>query len=343
MTLQPLPPDPASLEQVGEVPLWPEPAPEAVNPPTFAEVAALLERHNLPALASVEPIAEDDPSALILNGEMVLLTHHAEPATSTLVKQALIYRRLKRAQGVPCPEVLALDTTREAVHYDALLLSRMAGVNAATVWNSLGDETREALSEETGRIIATIHGLQWPLYGEFESDTGAFGHYARWTDNVLARIERIALEAAAIKALPQRIIDSVVTELNDGDSVLETASPPVLVHGDLHTANLLVKQHDGQWHVAAVLDWESALTADAAWEFAGLWIRHAEREPFHDAFLYGYRERRPAQADLQSRIHLYRMMLHLEGAVISRRAETYNAQRHARHEAILRRMLRRLA
>jgi len=340
VTLQPLPPDPANLEQAEESPLL---APATVNPPTFAEIAALLERHNLPALASVEPIADDDHSALILNGEMVLLTHHAEPATSTLVKQALIYRRLKRAQGVPCPEVLALDTTREVVPYDALLLSRMAGVNAAIVWNSLGDETREALSEETGRIIATIHGLQWPLYGEFDSDTGTFGHYARWTDNVLARIERLTLQAAALKALPQRIIDSVVTEINDGDSVLETASPPVLVHGDLHTANLLVEQRDGQWHVAAVLDWESALTADAAWEFAGLWIRHAEREPFHDAFLYGYRERRPAQADLQSRIHLYRMMLHLEGAVISRRPETYNPQRHARHEAVLRRMLQRLS
>jgi aminoglycoside phosphotransferase (APT) family kinase protein len=317
-------------------------APWASEFPDAPVIAALLERHNLPALRSIQRLTEDDDHTLILNDDMVLLSHHGEAATSTLVKQAVIYRRLGQGAGVPCPKVLALDTSRQDLPYEVLILSRMYGINAATVWNTLSDPVRETLSEETGRMIGSVHGLPWSAYGDFDPGTGTFGQYARWTDRVLVRVEQLAEEATRSHALPQRTIDSVVTTINDGDSVLETASAPVLVHGDLHTANLLIDQQNGTWHVVAVLDWESASTADAAWEFAGLWIRHAEREPFHDAFLYGYRERHPAQIDLQSRILLYRMILHFEGAVVSRRPDTRDEARRARHEAILTRMLRRL-
>jgi aminoglycoside phosphotransferase (APT) family kinase protein len=316
-----------------------EPETEITITPLTSEVlASLLERHHLPALQSVEPVAADDPYSLILNGEMVLLLNAEEPDQPLLAKEASIYRNLARLTKVPCPEVLALDTTREIVPYDALILSRIAGTNAATIWHTLGEDVREAISEEAGRICGEIHRLQWPAYGDFTTATGTFGPYPRWIDMLLSRLERVAYRVSETGALPQMLVDAVVTEINDGDSLIETASPPVLVHGDIHTGNLLIEQRDGSWHVAALLDWERALTADAAWEFAGLWMRTADREPLQDAFIYGYRERHPPQIDLQSRIHLYRLLLHLEGAVGN---QVRNPDRRAYHEAVLRRMLRR--
>ncbi len=315
------------------------PAGVETTTPAFDVLTTLLEHHHLPALQSVEPVAADDPYSLILNGEMVLLLNAEEPDQPLLAKEAAIYRNLARSTEVPCPEVLALDTTREIVPHDALILSRIAGTNAATIWHTLGDEAREAISEEAGRICGAIHRLPWPAYGDFIPSTGTFGPYPRWIDMLLARLERASTTAAATGAVPQAVIDGVVTEINDGDSVIDIASPPALVHGDIHTGNLLIEQRDGTWHVAALVDWEHAVAADAAWEFAGLWMRTAEREPLEDAFLYGYRERHPPQIDLQSRIHLYRLLIHLEGAVAS---QTTAPERRARHEAALRRMLRRI-
>lgn len=312
---------------------------ETETTPIASEVlATLLEHHHLPALKSSEPVAPDDPFSLILNGDMVLLLNAAEPDQPLLAKEASIYRNLARLTDVPSPEVLALDTTHEIVPYDALILSRIAGTNAATIWQTLGEEVREAISEEAGRICGAIHRLQWPAYGDFTPATGTFGPFPRWIDMLLARLERVASRATETTAVPQMLIDAIITEINDGDSVIDTASAPALVHGDIHTGNLLLEQRDGAWHVAALLDWEHALTADAAWEFAGLWMRTAEREPLEDAFLYGYRERHPPQIDLQSRIHLYRLLIHLEGAI---ETQARNPERRAYHEAVLRRMLRR--
>ena len=118
------------------------PAGAETTAPAFEVLATLLEHHHLPALRSVEPVAVDDPYSLILNGEMVLLLNVEAPDQPLLAKEAAIYRNLARSTEVPCPEVLALDTTREIVPHDALILSRIVGTNAAAIWHTLGDEAR---------------------------------------------------------------------------------------------------------------------------------------------------------------------------------------------------------
>ncbi len=316
----------AARASIGQV------APEAI--------AALLERHHLPAPRSVEPLGDKEGStALLANGELVIYFDQGDPPVPKLAKEALIYRRLRRSTDVPCPEVLALDTTHELVPYDALILSYVDGVDGSSTWNTLDEEAREKLSEEVGRIFGTIHGLPWQAYGNYDPAIGTLGEFPRWTDMLLCRLEKVGAEALARGALPQPLIAAVLTEINDGDSVLETASLPTLVHGDLHAGNLLLKQQDGSWHVVAVLDWALALAADAAWEFAALAFRRSDDDPIGDAFLYGYRERHPIQPDLRSRIHLYRLMLHLEGAVIAQSQATQDRGAQHRHEVALRRLL----
>jgi hypothetical protein len=85
----------------------------------------------------------------------------------------------------------------------------------------------------------------------------------------------------------------------------------------------MLRQVEGSWLVAAIIDWEEALIADAAWEFADLGsIRYGEPlYPLAGAFLYGYRERHPVPADLQVRRRLYRLLHFFEHAV--RRAERF--------------------
>ena len=303
-------------------------------------LAALLERRILGPLHSVEPISGGDVNLMILlNGEMVLRLNVRDPHLPKSAKEALIYRRLHQSTLVPCPEVLALDTARDLVPYDALILSRVPGVNAGTVWAALDEDTREALSEEAGRLCAEIHGLRWPAYGDFDAKTGTFGQYWRWTDMLLARLEEVAAQALALKALPQILIDGVVTELNDGEAVFETASRPVLVHGDLHIGNLLVEQapsgDDARWHITAILDWEWSLTADAAWELAGLWSSPAKVARLGDAFLYGHRDRPWVASHLWSCIHLYNLTFHAERAVSAQAHFTATPEWRCSHELSL--------
>ena len=317
-------------------------APASTPPPETIgreAVVALLERHNLPALQSLETVA--DGNTLLINGEILLRLNRQDPDHPVFTKEALIYRRLRRSTDVPGPEVLALDTARDLVPYDVLILSRVAGDDGAHVWAGLNNDEREALSEEAGRVCGTIHGLQWAAYGDYNVSTRTFGQYPRWSDMLLLRAERAAYRSRSIQALPLPILDGVVTELNDGDSVLETASPPVLVHGEFHTGNLRLVRREDAWHISAITGWSSALTADAAWEFGILSSRSPERAPIGGAFLYGYRERHAVPADLRSRMHLYRLMFHLEGAVMANAAEQPDAERRQWHEQALRRLLQK--
>jgi aminoglycoside phosphotransferase (APT) family kinase protein len=307
-----------------------------------AALAALFERHGLPEPQRVEPMSGGEVNGMLLvDGEMVVRFNRRDPELPKLEKEAHIYRRLQRATDVPCPDVLALDPTRDQLPYDVLILRRVTGMDGARVWQNLDEAAREHLSEEVGRICGAIHGLQWLGYGDYNVETGTFGEFARWTDMLLARLQAVAEQALATGALPQPIIDGIITELNDGDSVLETASPPVLVHGDLHPGNLVLDQSSGAWHIATIVDWEWSLATDAAWEFADLAARPPSEGLLLDAFLYGYRERHPVQGDLRSRIHLYRLLLHLERAERAHRRHPDAPEHRLAEERALRRLLRR--
>lgn len=284
---------------------------------TSEGLAALLERHGLGALRSAERIDGGISNPMLrINEELVLRLNTGDPDRPKLRWEALVYRRLQHDGGLPGPEVLGLDTARDLVPFDALFLSWVDGVAADTVWPSLGESEREGLSEELGRRIGAIHTLPWPAYGE--RGLGAEGALSpRWTDVVFQKTARAYRRARALEVFAPRTLDGIVTVLNDGEAVYDAASAPALVHTDLWLANIVLRQVEGSWIVAAVIDWESALVADAAWEFADLGSRRYGDPPYllPGAFMYGYRERHPIAGDLQVRRRLYRLLHFFEHAV----------------------------
>lgn len=279
-------------------------------------LAALLERYQLGPLETVAPLDGGTVNPMLLvNQRLVLRFNQRDPDLPKLRWESLIYQRLRQTTDVPCPEVLALDTQRDLVPFDVLILSYVAGARADTVWSSLDSATQEQLSEQLGRICGTIHNLHWPVYGEFVLAGQHTLRSARWTDVICRKIERAYTRADALVALSPRLLDGLVTVLNDGDAIFSTASPPTLTHGDLWLTNVIVRQTGERWHVAALLDWEWSIVADAAWEFANLWSYPTDPYPQPDAFMVGYRERHALPSDLRVRQRLYRLLHFFETAV----------------------------
>jgi aminoglycoside phosphotransferase (APT) family kinase protein len=319
--------------------------PEQPAPPQDAErdaLAAVFERHGLPALQSLEPVGNGDGlTEFIVNGELRVQINRDDAEHRAFSKKVMILRRLRQSADVPAPDVLVLDVARDVVPYDVLVLAPQHGVVADTVWPRLSQDEREALSEEAGRICGTIHNLKWAAYGDYNASTQTLGQYPRWADLLLLRLERAASRARDSRALPHAFIDAIITEINDGDSILEAASAPVLVHGNLHLGNLLLQERLDGWHVSGITGWDMAFSADAAWEFGVFSFREPEHAPLGDSFLYGYRERHALQPDLRSRMHLYRLLYHLESAIAARTQAPINLDRRQNHEQHLRRLLQR--
>lgn len=281
---------------------------EIVSGITRAALAALLERHNLGALDEVEVLRGGTVNpTLRINRDLILRLNQRDPELPKLRWEALIYERLRRETDVPCPDVVALDSARDLVPCDALVLRYVEGVSGDAVWSELDTVAQEHVSEELGRLCASAHTLQWSTYGEFPVADTSFTRSARWTDILNAKLIRAYEHAVRLDLLPPRTLDAVITTFNDGDAIYDEASPPTLTHTDLWLGNVILREHRSRWEVAAIIDWEWSLVADAAWEWASLW-RDQDAWPRPDAFIYGYRERRTPPADLRIRVHLYRLL-----------------------------------
>lgn len=278
--------------------------------PTEA-VAALLERYQLGQLHKVErlPSAEGDPM-LLVNGELMMRFSQSDAQSSVLAKEALIYRRLRLITDVACPDVLAFDTQHDLVPFDVLVQTHVQGQSGNAVWSKLDTLARELLSEELGRMCAAMHNIPWSVYGDLVPDGLNFIQSARWTDVVLRDLEVMYNYVAEHSLLPQRLLDGLLTTVNDGDAIFDAAEAPVLTHAALGWSNILLQQNGSQWHLVGIVDWKQARLADAAWEFASLWHDPEALYPLPDAFMYGYKERRALPKELRIRQRFYRLLDH---------------------------------
>ncbi len=291
-------------------------------------LAALLERHGLGGLQSVVPLSPSHPAPMLLvNGEIVLRFNRNEPELPMLAWEAAIYRRLRRATDVPGPHVLALDTRRDLLPADVLCLSYVEGVGGYTIWSRLDQAAREHVSEELGRMCATVHGLSWPVYGQFLGFGPSAVQSGRWTDIINHKIVEVYEQAQQVALLAPAVLDELIAVLNDGDALFDTPSLPTLAHTDLGLWNVVLRQEGSEWHVAAILDWRRSIVADAAWEFAQLWRDPAELYPVSDSFMHGYKERHPLQDDLRVRQRLYRLLSFCEQAVVCAKQFGVSAER----------------
>lgn len=274
-------------------------------------IAALLERHNLGSLHSIAQLEGGTVSQMLrVNNDLVLRLNGPDPQLPRLAWERHIYDRLRSAD-VPVPDVVALDTKRDLLPFDALLMRYVDGVNGAAVWASLDAEAKTRVSEELGRICAASHMLRWPVYGRLVGVAADETRSERWADVITRKVVDVCRRVADRDLLPPPVLDALVTMFNDGDSLYAGASSPTLVHTDLWLGNVLLRQDHGHWMIAAVVDWEWAMVADDAWEFATMW-RDTEPWPLAEAFMQGYRERRPLPPDWRVRQRLYRLLDTLE-------------------------------
>jgi aminoglycoside phosphotransferase (APT) family kinase protein len=282
---------------------------------THAQLAALLERHGLGDLQSAEPLGVRSRNPLLrINGGLVLRVNLRAPDLPLISKEALIMRRLSRVEGVPVPEVLALDTARDLLPFDVLILRYIDGVSTDQVWRQLGLEQRQHISMELGRVVGAIQHDHWSLYGDLLPAHG-FLESARWADVVLHRAAALADRAARMPNFPRHLLDGIIAVLNDGDALFDTASPPTLTHTDLAPGNVLLRRDGDSWSIAALIDWDRALVADAVWEFADLWHDPSDPFPWVAWFMEGYRERHEIPHDFRMRQRLYRLLRAFERAL----------------------------
>ncbi|WP_454048670.1 phosphotransferase family protein [Cellulomonas sp. Marseille-Q8402] len=164
---------------------------------------------------------------------------HAAPALS-LTRSARA-QRAAAAAGVPVPRVLDAGV-RDGQQY--LVSEHVAGRPWHEVAPTVPSDGRGRVLAGLADVLARLRTVTLPAHGDLDRPV------LDALDALRARA-RSRIADPSRRAVAERVLDRHAHRFGAG----ETA---VLVHGDLHHANVLVHRDGDGWVVVAVLDWDSA-------------------------------------------------------------------------------------
>ncbi len=147
---------------------------------------------------------------------------------------------------VAIPTLLALDMLDG---WTVLLLRRLPGTILSEQWPSLSGSQRAELAAQLGAVAAWLHRVEVPPGSPLAYD---------WAAHIESEAEA-APQQLAQDGAPAELQDSWPTFLRSVGPLPSPGSAPVLLHGDLSVANVLVREDTaGRWRVTGLLDFGDA-------------------------------------------------------------------------------------
>lgn len=135
----------------------------------------------------------------------------------------------------------------------------------------LDNETLGLASEAIGAELARIHAIGFPHRGFLDGDRLLPEAIDLGTAGLRAYLRERLLDGPGSERLGAELTRAVIAVAESADDLLERwPAAPCLTHADYNGSNLLVRRQGEDWQVAAVLDWEFALSGIPAQDFASL-------------------------------------------------------------------------
>ena len=224
--------------------------------------------------------------------------------------EALAYRYLHNS-GVPVPDVIVFDPSKELVPYEYLITTKLQGAPIIDSWNDLSESVQKQLAHEAGRYLALIHTHTFERFGKLRDL--ANGGFTYWYDYCADYFHRYAQLALDLNAIDTVLYDRLQAVLDAYRPLLDAVTKGSLLHSDYHFENIL--QHHGT--ISGIIDFEWAYSGDSCVDLVvdDVWERMC---PGSKPFVYaGYSSITPLDANSTLKTLLYKLYSYLETLVSS--------------------------
>lgn len=246
----------------------------------------------------------------------VLLAHLRQPDIDVSIKlagpdapyaypfdrTAMLHHLVAARTSLPVPEILAVDTTYSRWPWRILITRILPGQEWQAVRGQMDAAQLRDAYEQIGLAAAELHALHFPAFGQVRAD----GQVEACADLAAA----FAAHARRIVRSP-RLVDLFLSALDRHTALLAVAQRPCLCHEDLHGHNLIFRQEQGRWRLAAVLDFDKAWAGHHEMDLARLELWTGM---IGDGFWPAYRAAIPIDEGYPQRRPLYQLLWCLEYA-----------------------------
>ncbi|HJP92234.1 MAG TPA: aminoglycoside phosphotransferase family protein [Pyrinomonadaceae bacterium] len=187
-----------------------------------------------------------------------------------------------------------------------LVMKKMRGQPLPQPWATLVRKDQIEIISELGAAMRRLHSQKIA--------SAVFRKCRRPWLAFLNQQVRVSAERQRAKGASEQWLNRLAQYLNDSLHLLPTDSCDVLLHGDLHPANLLVYRRKDRWIIRALVDFADSLIGFCEYDFVKPMLHMAFADPLLQQTLllsYGYKER---EFDVRLRRRLMLLTILHEGS-----------------------------
>jgi len=194
--------------------------------------------------------------------------------------------------SIETPEVVH---TGELEGWPYVVMTHLSGLPMREVWSEIKERERLEIVSRLGVVMRELHAHAAPLSQvALNRDWSSF----------VERQARESVERQRACGANLLWLESLPAFLSARLELLPTGYTPVMLHGDVHPGNVLLKEQGGRWQVTGLFDFGDSFCGFHEYEFVapGVLMVQGRRELQREMLLaYGYRE---AELDLNLRARL---------------------------------------
>jgi aminoglycoside phosphotransferase (APT) family kinase protein len=227
------------------------------------------------------------------------------PFVDPFERTARLHQLVAAQTNLTVPEIIAVDKSYAHCPWRYLIKTQIAGEELAAVRTTIGAAELESAHGQIGNAVAQLHSITFPAFGELQAD-----------GTVLAAASAAAaLAARAQQTIPDpRQRELFLNLLAHRAELFGDITTPGFCHDDLHHHNILFQHDQGQWRLAAILDFDKTWAGHPESDLARLELWQGMTSA---AFWHAYQAVHDVSSRYTQRRPLYQLLWCLEYAVAS--------------------------
>ncbi len=203
---------------------------------------------------------------------------------SALRREVAIHRLVTNA--IPVPEHYYFDDSCQNYPYAYSIMEWVDGTLMREVVLSKNEQAIREIVFEAGQYLDVLRNIKFDKGGFFDEKLSVipFAQEEKYLPYVLNLLQ----ESSVKDSLGHSLLNSVHRLVEQNAYLLPDLNNANLTHSDYDPANILVKNFNGTWKIAAILDWEFSYSGTYLL-YMGLMLRYSHKLPkyYEDRFIEG--------------------------------------------------------